>query len=216
MGLRRADVTDPHRMLLVEGSDDKHVIRCICAKLCVQCPTSIKPHGGVTNLLPAITLELQAGVGQNQIIGVIVDANANLAERWQAVGDRFRAAGYHFPASPTPTGTIIPSRIGSPLPRAGVWVWPNNKDCGELEDFLKSLVPPEDQLLPFAKRVVKCLPEKRFTCSDQSKAVIHTWLAWQSNPGRPYGTAITAGFLDPRAGVASSLVKWMQCLFYPA
>ena len=205
---------DQSRILLVEGPDDKHVIRCICAKLCIQFTASIKPLGGARGVLSAIPRELEAGTGQGRVVGVIVDANADLAGRWQAVGDRFRAAGYYsFPCNPVPTGTILPSPTGTALPRAGVWVWPNNKDCGELEDFLRGLVPPGDQLLPFAERVVRCLPEQRFKDGEREKAAIHTWLAWQSNPGRPYGTAITAGFLDAKADQAGSLVKWMQCLF---
>ena len=44
---------------------------------------------------------------------------------------------------------------------------------------------------------------------------MHTWLAWQENPGRPYGTAITARFLDAEAPQADVLVAWINYLFYP-
>src|SRR5436190_24268592 len=35
-----------------------------------------------------------------------------------------------------------------------------------------------------------------------SKALIHTWLAWQEKPGRPLGLAITARYFDATASYA--------------
>jgi hypothetical protein len=50
---------------------------------------------------------------------------------------------------------------------------------------------------------------------DQPKALIHTWLAWQSEPGRPFGVAIKAGFLEHARPEADVLVGWLQRLFFP-
>jgi hypothetical protein len=48
--------------------------------------------------------------------------------------------------------------------------------------------------------------ERRFGPLAEPKAIIHTWLAWQKEPGKPLGTAITARFLDPNvAEVADAL-----------
>ena len=49
---------------------------------------------------------------------------------------------------------------------------------------------------------------------DEPKAVIHTWLAWQKEPGRPFGTAITARFLDPNVPEVDVLVAWLKRLFF--
>lgn len=45
------------------------------------------------------------------------------------------------------------------------------------------------------------------------KAMIHTWLAWQREPGRPMGLAITKRFLDPEAPSAMEFVAWVRRLF---
>ena len=120
-----------------------------------------------------------------------------------------------MPGLPDPKGTVLNPPNGSLLPRVGVWIMPNNEAPGKLEDFLSSLVPEQDELFTHATEVVDNLPIQRFKDKDKPKAVIHTWLAWQSSPGRPYGTAITAGFLNAHAPQADVLVAWLNHLFYP-
>ena len=51
---------------------------------------------------------------------------------------------------------------------------------------------------------------------DEPKAVIHTWLAWQEEPGRPFGTAIKARFLDPSVPEVDVLTAWLKRLFFPS
>ena len=175
----------------------------------------IRQLGGVGGVLPSIPQQLQLSTGEDDdIVGIIVDADTNRDARWQAVRDRLNQAGYDLlPSRPDPRGTIIPSPDGLLLPRTGVWIWPDNDKPGILEDFLSGLVPAGDGLMPIAARVVNSLVDKRFTMNDHPKAVMHTWLAWQPDPGRPYGTAITAGFLDPTAAHADPFVDWILTLF---
>jgi len=41
------------------------------------------------------------------------------------------------------------------------------------------------------------------------------WLAWQQEPGKPLGTAITARFLDPTVAQVDVLVSWLNRLYFP-
>ncbi len=80
------------------------------------------------------------------------------------------------------------------LPRIGVWLMPNNQLNGRIEDFIRFLIPANDELLPLAKKNVDNLissRKNRFIDSHRSKAIIHTWLAWQERPGIQLGAAIT-------------------------
>lgn len=45
------------------------------------------------------------------------------------------------------------------------------------------------------------------------KANLHTWLAWQDEPGYPPGTALTRQLLDPHKETAAPFVKWFRNLF---
>jgi len=92
---------------------------------------------------------------------------------------------------------------------------PNNTLPGILEDFVSFLIPDDDALWNKAKECVKQIPEqeRRFSDLAQSKAYIHTWLAWQNEPGRPLGQAITNRYLDADAPNAKKLVNWICRLF---
>jgi len=46
-----------------------------------------------------------------------------------------------------------------------------------------------------------------------SKAVIHTWLSWQDEPGKPLGQAITANLLKPETDLAQVFINWLKKLF---
>ena len=166
-------------------------------------------------MLGAIPRQLEASTGQGDIVGVVIDADENPADRWQSIRGLLTHAGYQdVPTRADPEGTVIAPADGSPLPRAGVWLMPNNQDRGKLEDFLRFLVRQDDGLIGYAADTVAALPERRFGDTDTPKAVMHTWLAWQSSPGRPYGTAITAGFLDAGAVAVDGLVGWLNRLFF--
>ena len=45
------------------------------------------------------------------------------------------------------------------------------------------------------------------------KAHVHTWLAWQKEPGKPMGQAITKRYLDANAPHAQQLIVWIRKLF---
>jgi hypothetical protein len=119
--------------------------------------------------------------------------------------------------TPSPGGTILDPPIDTLLPRVGIWIMPDNQTKGILEDFLRFLVPEESRLFDHVKSSVATIPEgeKRFGQLDEPKAIIHTWLAWQEEPGKPMGTAITARYLDPDVAQVDVLVAWLKQLFFP-
>ena len=53
----------------------------------------------------------------------------------------------------------------------------------------------------------------RFKEAHVAKARIHTWLAWQEEPGKPLGQAITKKFFDSSAPQAQQFIDWIRNLF---
>jgi hypothetical protein len=78
------------------------------------------------------------------------------------------------------------------------------------------LVPEETWLFGYVKSSVASIPadERRFSERAMPKAIIHAWLAWQKEPGKPLGTAITARYLDPGVAQVDALVSWLKRLFF--
>ena len=206
------------KVLMVEGTDDEHVLKHICGAHKIPRLDKVKPYGGDGRLLAAIPLQIKLSKEKGDVVGIVIDADADLGARWQSLRDIFVNAGYpNVPRQPDPDGTILESPEETFLPRAGVWIMPDNKTPGILEDFLRFLIPDQpNTLFAHAERSVATVPERRFTENDTPKALIHTWLAWQKDPGKPYGTAITAKFMDSRLPQSRALADWLRRLFYPS
>ncbi len=205
------------KILLVEGTDDEHVLKHICGNRGVAHLDEVKPHGSVDTLLESIPVRLKASE-DGDIVGVVIDADTNVDASWHSLRDRLIDVGYQdVPADPAPDGTILDPPAGTLLPRVGIWIMPDNRTSGILEDFLRFLVPQEGHLFKHVQSSVATIPEgeRRFSAVTEPKAIIHTWLAWQKEPGKPLGTAITARFLDPNVAQVDVLVSWLNRLFFP-
>ena len=204
------------RILLVEGPNDEHVMKHICGNRGIPPLDEVKSHGSVEKLLDSIPVRLKASE-DGDIVGVVIDADTDLGARWQSLRNRLIHVGYvHVPENPMPDGTIIAAPAGMLLPRVGIWIMPDNQTNGILEGFLRFLVPDGSQLFDHVVASVASLPvcERRFGPLAEPKAVIHTWLAWQQEPGKPMGTAITARYLDANVAEVDTLVSWLQRLFF--
>ena len=175
------------RILLVEGPDDAHVVKNICGRLKLG-KIDDTHHGkpstandpatqGKQALLQSLPQHLKGS--DIASLGIILDADENLAGSWQAVRQVLIASGYaDVPEQPAVEGTVLKSPPEPTLlPRVGVWIMPDNQINGTLEDFLSFLVPTDDVLLPCARQAISGLPEQRFSSNSTSKALMHTWLA---------------------------------------
>lgn len=91
---------------------------------------------------------------------------------------------------------------------------PDNNADGMLEDFCRTLV--DESKMAFADECVDKAKQQgiaTFIDNHRSKAVIHTFLAWQDEPGMPLGQAITARALDGSQATAQQFVGFLKRLF---
>ncbi len=210
----------PEVYLLVEGKDDKHVITHVCMRhdlpsIELREPNERQEGNGVDELLAGIPQRLREP--DVQIIGIVVDADYDLAARWQALRSRILAAGYKsIPEKPVAEGWISTEET---LKRVGIWLMPNNQLPGMLEDFVVHLIPASDELRPKVEAVVAEIEREalnHYPKVQHSKALIHTWLAWQETPGQPMGLAIRAQALRHDSPTALAFVAWLRRLLAPS
>lgn len=204
------------KILLVEGTDDEHVLKHLCGNRAVPKLDDVKSHGGVEQLLESFPVRLKASE-DGDIVGIVIDADTDLASRWQSLRGRLLEVGYqNVPDVPAPEGTILDPPADTLLPRVGLWIMPDNQTKGILEDFLRFLVPENSGLFRHVKSSVASIPEgeRHFSQLAEPKALIHTWLAWQKEPGKPLGTAITAKYLEPNVAEVDVLISWLHRLFF--
>lgn len=203
-----------NNILLVEGKNDEHVVRNLLDCHVLPQIDTINNHGGISNLLKDLPVHLKGS--DINALGIIVDADTDMLARWSSLRDSLIKAGYAtVPDLPSPEGTILLPPPNTLLPKkVGIWMMPDNQSNGILEDFLRLLIPTSNTLLHHAEKSIDSIPEghRLFAEKDKSKALIHTWLAWQENPGLPFGTAIKAQYL--KAKVATNLINWLKKLFF--
>jgi hypothetical protein len=166
----------------------------------------------VSSLIKSIPAELNAS--NTEILAIVVDADENIEQRWREIKRKFEGVGYQLPEKPSPSGTIIEKQ--GIFPKIGIWLMPDNLKTGILEDFIREIIPQNDLLAPIANQTLDELEAKGlrlFRPIDRPKAFIHTWLAWQDEPGKPFGWAVTKRYFDLDATLAQSLVFWLKQVF---
>ena len=208
-------------LLRVEGKDDLHAIQHLLIRHDIdygqdhkQWPDwfpFIKSADGKDEILKSV--EAAVSVSNGRSVGFVLDADSSHRARWNAIASRLRKLDLSVPQEIPPAGFVGESpRFRA---RVGVWLMPDNQREGALEDFLKTLFQAEDPLLPHAKESAERAKAlgARYPDSKAEKAVLRTWLAWQEDPGLPYGSAIRAQFFRHDSPAAESFVAWYRRLF---
>ena len=212
--------------LRVEGGDDSHAIRHLLIRNGIDYdhqpwpswfPSIEEVKGGKTGVLDnAERLVRAASSGR---IGFVLDADDSVRDTWAAMRSRLLQVGLD-PPSVVPTQGLVGESVEFRA-RVGVWLMPDNQQEGEqgegtLERFLETLVHVADPLLPHAREATgraKTEHGARYPDRDVKKAVLHARLAWQEEPGLPYGTAIRARYFRHDSPTAGRFVDWFRRVF---
>lgn len=200
------------KVLLVEGRDERFVIKTLCEqKECQDLKFDIREEGGFEGIKKAVKPMLLRGSESLTRLGLIADADENPIEtRWQSFSDILKSSGFDLPDSPLESGTF--SENGNQ--KIGIWIMPNNKDNGMLEDFLLDFADSNGRDAAEAyiddsikSGVAKLNPKHR------SKGIARAYLAIQKKPSQSLGTAITSKAFKVDAKLAKSFTNWLTRLF---
>lgn len=208
------------KRLLVEGREEQRVIPQLIEKNGIAWGDSkdswivkIDEFDGVEKLLKPGVIEAELKSSGLSHLGILVDADEVLANRWTAIRDRCSKAFPNLPKTFPDTGIIVENDVGL---RLGVWIMPDNKTAGMLETFLGFLVPnTQDRLFVAAQESARNARElgAPYIDAHASKANIYTWLAWQDPPGRQLHQAVLQEILSPRSPHAQPFVSWFRQLY---
>ena len=207
------------QVLLVEGQDDLHVILQLLCRLMRQgdsqaeCDPSfcIDEKGGIDKLLASIYGEIN--VDSRRAVGIVVDADDGPLERWESLVEQLREAGIrNIPERPQPGGVCVGST--AQLPGVGIWLMPDNQSTGELEDFVRTMLPDNDPVWPSSQSYIDGIDKahRKFKEGKVLRAMVHAWLATREQPGR-MGAAIKEGDLNIHGELAVSFADWLRRVF---
>ena len=199
------------KKLLVEGSSDQHVVWALCKMQHIPETFDVINCEGFPKLIDAIPVRLKSsGI---KTLGIVVDADLSLENRWLSLRATLLNSGVCIPESLPESGLIVE---GDAL-KVGVWIMPDNNTKGMLEDFISFLVPDDDKLMPVVNTTLSEIESKDLQHynkeTHRSKAKIHTWLAWQEDPGTPMGLSITKRYLSTEQEIGKAFTSWLTELF---
>lgn len=209
----RGEIPELH----VEGEDDLHAILHLLQRHQVDMdegkrPLKIVDAKNDVRLLEKIGEAVRAATARP--VGFVLDIDVEVEDRWTQVRNRLRETGVDVPEE-CPCEGMVERRPGYPYP-VGAWLMPDcTRDGGRLEHLLETLIPTNDKIWPLAR---DSTAEARkigaaFRPVDEIKAELHCWLAWQAEPGRPFGTAIRAKFFNHDSPEALAFLRWLHKLY---
>lgn len=202
--------------LFVEGNNDKHVILALRDKYIIDKSFGIVDCGSIEKVFTSLELYVNENASKVKTIGIVIDADTDIQKKWEKSKKILLATNKYIIPDVLPlTGLVVKSE-DSNYPTVGVWIMPDNNLNGMLEDFLIALTDDNDPILQEVDSTLIEIEKKniqKYKPIHKTKAKIHTFLAWQEEPGIPMGRAITKRYLNPDSPLSLSFANWLKELF---
>jgi hypothetical protein len=217
MALSKPNRARHPNQLYVEGKDDLHITIHLLRQFTPwqddNPPISINDEAGKDNILGAQFIETRLKTSTLNAVGIVLDGDDNPNGRWQNIRSQLVAIDSTVAMELPTTGLIhnLPDNK-----RVGVWIMPDNRSNGAIETLCAKLIPDEQShVWDYTETAITTAKERGATWlpKDREKARIHSYLAWQTEPGTPPGLAITTRLLDGQASAAKPYVDWAMELF---
>lgn len=215
-------------VLLVEGPSDVDFFRALLPSLELGMDVEIHPprdygHGNTVTVVPALipVLIQQLDTGMIERFAIVVDADhdsgGGFEPRWNQLTAVLRDHGFRCPqrapADPN-RGSIFQHDDG--LPAVGLWLLPDHKSNGMLEDLVLSSADraaEQSALLEHARSTIRDLPHTLFSSHQYSKAVTYSWLSYQARPAIGLSAPMRAELVDRAQEPLRGLCDWLVRVF---
>lgn len=220
-------------LLLVEGNADRDFFDMLCSALSISPKIQVAPpkdlggkyntKQGVLNYLKTILLP-QLNDGRVQRLAIVVDADyaeshgLGVAGTLKQIKEIVEPFGFELPENAShQNGFFFKNSDG--LPDFGVWIMPNNKEDGMLEDWVKSCITQTEQdLFHHAEKTVADLSThglQKFKPIHITKTQVATWLAWQSLPKYSVDRVLDKNdlLIDKNSMLYQNLANWLKNIY---
>jgi hypothetical protein len=219
------------RLLIVEGEEDKKFFEAVFRAIGRADEVAIRHHpSGKANAISVFGASLDRLTRASKAsVGLVVDADDPVLNATDGFLNTRRLVNQQlqqrlFSALTQGVGTsgLLATAPQFGAVRAGLWVMPDNKSNGYLEDFANAVVAQgEKDRQAFAATISTSVangahggPTYTFKAHHLPKATIGTWLAWSDPPRMNLGTAVSRGLLDIEHPRFQSLIAWLNLLYF--
>ena len=133
-------LTKPYR-LLVEGKNDQHVVWNLADRLKLKETFDVEAKDSYTQLIGALPTLLKS-TNTLKRLGVVVDADENGEAHWSAIRTILEKSDYYSSLPETlPQEGLVCHPDDEEQLIVGVWIMPDNRINGMLEDFVAYMIP---------------------------------------------------------------------------
>jgi hypothetical protein len=210
MALKWKKKCEKTSVLLLEGNDDCYIVEKFCNNNEIEFNFCFYNCKGYNKILTKLNALLRENT-QPEVIGVILDADNDISKSYQDIKSKAETFYKKLPDI-IPKKGLIHNENG--LPKLGIWIMPNNKDNGALEEFYLELATDIDT--DFINDVIEQATRKNLTSfkkQHKTKAIMHTYFSWQNTPSTPLHSSINKIALDNDKDIAKAFKKWLTDLF---
>ena len=211
---------DNPKRLVVEGYDDLYTVREIMRTQVEwpgagesDYPVYIDIGKSVNEILNKDYIGVLLKSSTIRTLGIVIDADDKGARsRYQSLYNLCCASFPEMPSTLPPDGLVVNNRSQK---RLGVWIMPDNRSKGDLETFLRYLVP-EQPLWKYAEHCTETAKQgwnAPYRNAHTNKAKLYTWLSWQDPPVQNPGRALESKALDATLPATQSFIQWFRALF---
>jgi hypothetical protein len=148
------------------------------------------------------------------VVDADIDENGGGFQRTvQQVAEKIRDCGYNTTPQFLKSGGLV-FKHSDGLPDLGLWIMPNNKNEGILEDWISQCISEEEKsLFALAQSTVDRLSDPKFKPIRKMKASVATWLAWQYDPGEGLYYAVQKDLVDEKTPLYKGFGTWINYIF---
>ena len=212
---------DNPRRLVVEGYDDLYSVREIMRTHIEwpdtnesEYPVYIDIGYGVNEILNENYMGVLLKSPTIKNLGIMIDADEKRAwQRYRSLYDLCRASFPDMPDTLPFEGLVVNNAPAEK--RLGIWIMPDNRSQGDLETFLRDLVP-DQPLWEYAERCTESAKKDwnaPYRNAHTNKAKLYSWLSWQDPPVQNPGRALRSGALDATVPATQTFIKWFRKLY---
>ena len=161
-------------LLFVEGPDDGVFVNALVKRhlevdLADLRLVKTNPDGGGADWALGKFDEALRSPRRDARVGLIIDRDREENDKLPAVRARFDAVRHAVDS-----GAVTPGQFD-------IWMWPNNKDLGDLETLIAAMAPPPPDLLTHADRAsreARSTHGAEFRAQDELKATLKVRSIW--------------------------------------
>lgn len=189
-------------LLVGEGQDEVRFFTALLKEMRLE-STQVEQCGGKTGLRTYLrTLRLRPDFGQVHTLAIVRDADTDATSAFHSVCDALQTQRFAIPPAP---GQWAPGAV-----RVGVWLMPEGRTPGMLEDLCLAAVR-EDRAMACVEEYLGCLAQRLSASSHHTaKARLHVWLASRPEPDLRLGEAAEKGYWPWEHVAFTALREFLQ------